>query len=91
MRRDGIDGYFEVWAVSEELGVEKPDPMIYARAIERSGTVAAASSGNGRDGTVNGAPGWTRGQGLAFDGSTGKEVIVEGLNITRLRDAGVIP
>ena len=47
MRRDGIDGYFEVWAVSEELGVEKPDPMIYARAVERSGAVAARTAMGG--------------------------------------------
>jgi HAD superfamily hydrolase (TIGR01509 family) len=38
MRRDGIDRYFEVWAVSEELGVEKPDPAIYRFALERAGT-----------------------------------------------------
>jgi putative hydrolase of the HAD superfamily len=34
MRRDGIDRFFEVWAVSEELGVEKPDPRIYEHALE---------------------------------------------------------
>jgi HAD superfamily hydrolase (TIGR01509 family) len=37
MRRDGIDRYFEVWAVSDELGVEKPDPAIYEYALERAG------------------------------------------------------
>ena len=37
MRRDGIDHYFTVWAVSEELGVEKPDPRIFAYGIERAG------------------------------------------------------
>src|SRR2546430_4375734 len=44
--------------------------VLWYKLDERSGTVAADSSGNGRDGTVNGAPGWTRGQGLAFDGSS---------------------
>ncbi|GAA3803811.1 family 43 glycosylhydrolase [Streptomyces phyllanthi] len=35
-----------------------------------SGSVAADSSGNGRDGTVNGAAGWSgSGEGLAFNGS----------------------
>ncbi|MDX2762023.1 family 43 glycosylhydrolase [Streptomyces europaeiscabiei] len=35
-----------------------------------SGTKAVDASGNGRDGTVNGAAGWTdNGQGLAFNGS----------------------
>jgi putative hydrolase of the HAD superfamily len=34
MRRDGIDRFFEVWAVSEELGVEKPDPRIFEHALE---------------------------------------------------------
>ena len=43
MRRDGIDGYFEVWAVSEELGVEKPDPAIFRIALERAGATAAES------------------------------------------------
>ncbi|MGQ4358393.1 LamG domain-containing protein [Streptomyces sp. SAS_272] len=36
---------------------------------ETSGTVAHDSSGNGRDGTVNGAAGWGGDQGLAFNGS----------------------
>ncbi|MFG2126767.1 family 43 glycosylhydrolase [Streptomyces sp. NPDC048751] len=35
-----------------------------------SGTVATDASGNGRDGTVNGAAGWSgTGEGLAFNGS----------------------
>jgi HAD superfamily hydrolase (TIGR01549 family) len=34
MSRDGIDRFFEVWAVSEELGMEKPDPRIFERALE---------------------------------------------------------
>jgi HAD superfamily hydrolase (TIGR01549 family) len=40
MARDGIDGYFEVWAVSEEIGAEKPDPAIFDHALSRAGTPA---------------------------------------------------
>jgi putative hydrolase of the HAD superfamily len=32
--RDGLAAAFDIWAISEELGVEKPDPRIYERAIE---------------------------------------------------------
>ena len=41
MHRDGIDRYFEVWAVSGELGVEKPDPGIFEHALEQAGAPAA--------------------------------------------------
>ncbi len=34
MRRDGIERFFEVWAVSEDLGVQKPDRRIFVRALE---------------------------------------------------------
>lgn len=37
MDRDGIAGFFEVWAVSEEVGAEKPDPAIFRFALERAG------------------------------------------------------
>ena len=37
MRRDGIEGYFEVWGVSDDLGIDKPDPRIFAHAIEAAG------------------------------------------------------
>ncbi|MGH2764373.1 MAG: HAD family hydrolase [Actinomycetota bacterium] len=40
MARDGIDGFFEVWAVSGELGVEKPDPAIFERAVAAAGAPA---------------------------------------------------
>ena len=33
MARDGIDGFFEVWAVSGEIGAEKPDPAIFEHAL----------------------------------------------------------
>lgn len=41
MARDGIDGFFEVWAVSGELGVEKPDPGIFEHALSEAGSPAA--------------------------------------------------
>jgi HAD superfamily hydrolase (TIGR01662 family) len=37
MRRDGIARYFGVWAVSGELGVEKPDPGIFEHALREAG------------------------------------------------------
>lgn len=37
MARDGIDRYFEIWAVSEEIGAEKPDPAIFEYALARAG------------------------------------------------------
>ncbi len=36
MRRDGIDGYFDVWAVSAEVGAEKPDPAIFEHALREA-------------------------------------------------------
>lgn len=32
--RDGIERFFEIWGVSEDLGVEKPDPRIYEHALK---------------------------------------------------------
>lgn len=40
MARDGIDGFFEIWAVSEEVGAEKPDPAIFRHALEAAGAPA---------------------------------------------------
>jgi FMN phosphatase YigB (HAD superfamily) len=37
MARDSIDGFFGVWAVSEELGAEKPDPAIFEYALSHAG------------------------------------------------------
>jgi len=38
MTRDGIDGYFDVWGISDDMGVEKPDPRLFLRALEAAGT-----------------------------------------------------
>ena len=37
LQRDGLDDAFEVWAISAELGVEKPDPKLYEHALEEAG------------------------------------------------------
>jgi HAD superfamily hydrolase (TIGR01509 family) len=37
MDRDGIAGFFEVWAISDEVGAEKPDPAIFRVALDRAG------------------------------------------------------
>jgi HAD superfamily hydrolase (TIGR01509 family) len=37
MRRDGLDGYFEVWGVSDDVGLEKPDPALFAHVLKEAG------------------------------------------------------
>lgn len=36
MQRDGIDGFFDLWGVSDDLGIEKPDPRIFANALDQA-------------------------------------------------------
>jgi beta-xylosidase len=43
--------------------------VLWYKLDEGSGTVAADSSGHGRDGTVTGAAGWSGAEGLAFNGT----------------------
>jgi HAD superfamily hydrolase (TIGR01549 family) len=43
MRRDGLEPFFEVWGVSDELGVGKPDPALFELAVKTAGVVPAAS------------------------------------------------
>jgi putative hydrolase of the HAD superfamily len=31
--RDGVAGFFELWNISEDVGLEKPDPRLYAGAV----------------------------------------------------------
>jgi HAD superfamily hydrolase (TIGR01662 family) len=33
MARDGLARYFEVWGVSEDLGMQKPDPELFVHAL----------------------------------------------------------
>jgi putative hydrolase of the HAD superfamily len=42
LTRDGLDRFFQVRAVSEDLGVEKPDPRIFEHAVEAIGAEAPA-------------------------------------------------
>lgn len=35
--RDGLTGYFEVWGVSEDLGVQKPDPALFTLTLRTAG------------------------------------------------------
>jgi HAD superfamily hydrolase (TIGR01509 family) len=37
LERDGIARYFDVWVVSDEVGLEKPDPRIFAHALQEAG------------------------------------------------------
>jgi putative hydrolase of the HAD superfamily len=41
MARDGLDRFFEVWAVSGDVGFEKPDPHLYEHAVDVAGVPAA--------------------------------------------------
>ncbi len=38
LARDGLADAFEVWVVSEDVGLEKPDPRVFARALELAGS-----------------------------------------------------
>ena len=44
MRRDGVDRFFDVWAVSEDLGVDKPDLAIFAHAVRVAGVEPARAA-----------------------------------------------
>ncbi len=37
LKRFGIDKWFEVWAISEELNKHKPDPALYRHALKAAG------------------------------------------------------
>lgn len=37
MARDGIDGFFEIWGISEDLGLAKPDVRLYEHALRTAG------------------------------------------------------
>jgi putative hydrolase of the HAD superfamily len=44
LARVGLGGYFELVVDSHEEGIEKPDPRIFARALERMGIPAAEAA-----------------------------------------------
>ncbi len=33
LRRDGLDGQLEVWGISDDVGLEKPDPRLFVYAL----------------------------------------------------------
>jgi putative hydrolase of the HAD superfamily len=37
LERDGLVPYFEVWGVSEDLGLQKPDPALFIHALRTAG------------------------------------------------------
>jgi HAD superfamily hydrolase (TIGR01549 family) len=37
MKRDGLDGFFEVWGVSDDVGIEKPDPRLFSHVLYVAG------------------------------------------------------
>jgi HAD superfamily hydrolase (TIGR01549 family) len=40
IERDGLTGYFDVWGVSDDLGLQKPDPKLFAHVLETAGVSA---------------------------------------------------
>ena len=43
MRRDGLAPFFEVWGVSDELGVGKPDPALFELSVDAAGVAPGDS------------------------------------------------
>ena len=41
MDRDGLSAYFEVWGVSDDLGLQKPDPRLFAHVLYLAGVSPA--------------------------------------------------
>jgi HAD superfamily hydrolase (TIGR01549 family) len=37
MARDGLDAFFDVWAVSADVGYDKPDPRLFGHAVSEAG------------------------------------------------------
>ena len=37
MDRDGLSRFFEVWGVSDDLGLQKPDPRLFAHVLSTAG------------------------------------------------------
>jgi putative hydrolase of the HAD superfamily len=43
LARDGLDASFEVWGVSDELGVGKPDPALFELSVRTAGVAPGAA------------------------------------------------
>ena len=37
MDRDGLSRFFEVWGVSDDLGLQKPDPKLFSHVLSTAG------------------------------------------------------
>lgn len=57
LQRDGVADFVDVWAISEAVGAEKPDPAIFEHALRETGVPAenAVHVGNRLDTDVRGA------------------------------------
>lgn len=57
LHRDGVTPYIHIWALSETVGAEKPDPRIFKYALEQADVAAgnAVHVGNRLDTDVRGA------------------------------------
>ncbi|GAA2781273.1 HAD family hydrolase [Saccharopolyspora taberi] len=57
LRRDGVADFIDIWAVSEVVGAEKPDPAIFEHALREAGVDPgrAVHVGNRLDTDVRGA------------------------------------
>jgi putative hydrolase of the HAD superfamily len=44
MARDGLDRFFDVWAVSADVGFDKPDPRLFAHAIDAAAVEPARAA-----------------------------------------------
>jgi len=43
MQRDGIERFFEIWAVSEDVGIDKPDRRLFEHALREANAEPANS------------------------------------------------
>ncbi len=43
MERDGLTRFFEVWGVSDDLGMQKPDPKLFAHVLSTADVSPAAT------------------------------------------------
>jgi HAD superfamily hydrolase (TIGR01549 family) len=41
MEREGLTGFFEVWGVSDDLGLQKPDPKLFEHVLSTAGVPPA--------------------------------------------------
>ena len=57
LERDGVAPFLDVWAISDDVGAEKPDPRIFQHALRSAGVPArdAVHIGNRLDTDVRGA------------------------------------